>query len=153
EKVASHFDKSPLWCGLTYSSHPMGCAAAVATIKVYQEERLIENAASMSKVLEAGLRKLQDKHPCVGDVRGVGLFWLLELVKNRQTREPMSGFNKPLSEPMRKVAARLRELGFNTFVRWDWVFCVPPLCITAEQIQEGLDMVDDALSLADPYVD
>ena len=83
----------------------------------------------------------------------IGLFWLVELVKNRETKEPMNGFNKPVSEPMGKVAARLKERGFNTFVRWDWVFCVPPLCVTEEQIAEGLDMLDDALSLADPYCD
>lgn len=151
EKVAAYFDKNPLWCGLTYSSHPLGCAAAVACIKVYQEEKLIENAAAMGKVLEAGLNKLKEKHVCVGDVRGIGLFWLLELVKNRETKEPMNGWNKPVTEPMAKVAGKLKELGFSTFVRWDWVFCVPPLCITEAQIHEGLAMVDEALSLADPY--
>ena len=151
EKVAAYFDKNPLWCGLTYSSHPLGCAAAVASIKVYQEEKLIENAAAMGKVLEAGLKKLKEKHVCVGDVRGIGLFWLLELVKNRETKEPMNGWNKPVTEPMAKVAGKLKELGFSTFVRWDWVFCVPPLCINEEQINEGLAMVDEALSLADPY--
>ncbi len=153
EAIADHFEKSMLWCGLTYSSHPLACGAAVATIKVYQEEKLVENAAAMGKVLEAGMRELAEKHPCVGDVRGVGLFWLFELVKNRQTREPMQGWNKPLTEPMKKVAARLRELGMFTFVRWDWVFCVPPLCITPEQVKEGLAIIDDALGLADPYVE
>ena len=151
EKIGKHFDTNQLWCGLTYSSYPVGCAAALACMKVYQEENLIENAAKMGKVLEAGLRKLQDKHVCVGDVRGIGLFWLLELVKNRETKEPMNGFNKPASEPMAKVAGRLKELGMSTFVRWDWVFAVPPLCINEEQLQEGLAIIDDALSLADPY--
>ena len=151
EAVASYFDKNQFWGGLTYSSYPIGCAAARACIKVYQDENLIENAAAMGKVLEAGLKQLQEKHRCVGDVRGIGLFWLLELVKNRDTKEPMCGFNKPATEPMKKVAAKLTELGFYTFVRWDWVFTVPPLCITEEQIKEGLASVDEALSLADPY--
>lgn len=151
EKIAAYFDKHQLWCGLTYSSHPISCAAATACMKVYQEDNLIENTVAMGKLLEEGLKKLQHKHPCVGEVRGIGLFWLLELVKNRETREPMNGFNKPVSEPMGKVAGRLKELGMSTFVRWDWVFAVPPLCINAQELQEGLDMIDDALSLADPY--
>ncbi len=151
EKVAAHFDKNPFWGGLTYSSHPIGCAAAAACIKVYQEENLVDNAARMGKVLEAGLNKLKEKHVCVGDVRGIGLFWLLELVKNRETKEPMNGWNKPVSEPMAKVAGKLKELGLSTFVRWDWVFCVPPLCITEAQIHDALAIIDEALSLADPY--
>lgn len=151
DRIAKHFDNNALYCGLTYSSYPIGCAAALACMKVYQEDNLIENAARMGKVLEAGLRKLQEKHICVGDVRGIGLFWLLDLVKNRETKEPMNGFNKPVSEAMGKVSARLKELGMSTFVRWDWVFAAPPLCITEEQIHEGLAIIDDALGLADPY--
>lgn len=151
DKVAKHFDNNQLWCGLTYSSHPLACAAAVACMQVYQEENLVENAARMGKKLEAGLLELKEKHRCVGDVRGIGLFWLLELVKNRETREPINGFNKPASEPMLKVMGRLKELGMSTFVRWDWVFAVPPLCITDEELKEGLDIIDAALSLADPY--
>lgn len=153
DKIAQYFETNPLWAGLTYSSHPIGCAAAIATLKVYQEENLIENAAKMGQVLEAGLKALQEKHKCIGEARGIGLFWLVELVKNRETREPMSGYNKPQSEPMQKVAARLKELGFYTFVRWDWVFFVPPLVINEQQIQEGLEILSDALSLADPYCD
>lgn len=152
EKISQHFEDNALWCGLTYSAHPVGCAAAIACLEVYQEEGLIENAAAMEKVMAQGLHELARKHPCIGDIRGIGLFWVVELVKNRATREPMNGWNKPATEPMKKVAGRLKELGFNTFVRWDWVFCVPPLCITAEQIAEGLAILDDALSLADPYV-
>lgn len=151
EKVAAFFDKNAFVGGLTYSSHPIGCAAAVACLQVYKEENLIENAAKMGKVLEAGLQRLKDKHPCVGDVRGIGLFWLLELVYNRETKEPMNEWNKPVTEPMGKVAAKLKELGMSTFVRWNTVYCVPPLCITEAQLQEGLDIVDEALSLADPY--
>jgi taurine--2-oxoglutarate transaminase len=151
KQVADYFENNAFVGGLTYSSYPIGCAAALACIKVYQDEKLIENSANMGKVLEAGLKELKAKHRCVGDVRGIGLFWLLELVKDRGTREPMSGFNQPQSEPMKKVAAKLNELGFYTFVRWDWVFTVPPLCITEEQIKEGLACVDEALSLADPY--
>lgn len=152
ETIAEHFENNVLWGGLTYSAHPVGCAAAVACLDVYHEEGLVENAAAMGEVLREGLLGLAERHPCVGDVRGTGLFQVIELVKNRSTREPMNGFNKPASEPMKKVAARLKELGMHTFVRWDWVFTVPPLCITREELDEGLAMIDDALTLADAYV-
>ncbi|MCA9793751.1 MAG: aminotransferase class III-fold pyridoxal phosphate-dependent enzyme [Candidatus Eremiobacteraeota bacterium] len=151
EEIGAYFDTNPLWCGLTYSAHPMGCAAAAACINVYREENLIERAEQMGHKLRSELEKLQAKHPCVGEIRGIGLFKVLELVKNRETREPMCGWNQPLTEPMAKVAGRLKELGFNTFVRWNWVFTVPPLCITDEELAEGMEMLDDALSLADPY--
>lgn len=151
DRVAAHFDEHVLWGGLTYSSHPLACAAAIAAIEVYQQENLIQNAHAMGKVLRAGLVNLAEKHPCVGDVRGMGLLQMIELVKNRQTREPMSGFNRPLSEPMAKVAGKLRELGMNTFVRWDYVFCAPPLIVTQEQVQAGLAIIDQALDIADHY--
>lgn len=153
EEIGEYFEKNPLWCGLTYNGHPLGCAAASACIKVYKEENLIERAAEQGKKLHKHLQSLMDKHKCVGDIRGTGLFYVLELVKNRETREPMCGWNKPLTEPMQKVAGKLKELGFNTFVRWDWVFAVPPLCIKDEQLEEGMAMLDEALALADPYAD
>lgn len=153
EEIGRFFEENPLWCGLTYNAHPLGCAAASACIRVYQEENLIERANTQGAKIEKHLKRLQQEHPCVGDVRGLALFWVLELVKNRETREPMCGWNQPLSEPMAKVSAKLKELGFNTFVRWDWVFVVPPLCITDSEIEEGMQMLHEALSLADPYTE
>lgn len=152
-RIAEYFDKNMLWCGLTYSAHPISCAAASACIDVYKEENLIERAQVQGEKIAKRLEQLKDAHKSVGDHRGIGLFRVLELVKNRETREPISGFNKPLSEPMAKVAAHLKEKGFNTFVRWDWVFVVPPLCITDEEIEEGMQILDEALALADPYAD
>jgi taurine--2-oxoglutarate transaminase len=152
DRVASYFEDKVLWAGLTYSAHALACAAAVANIEVYREEGLIENARQMGKVLRAGLMELAEKHPCVGDVRGVGLHQVLELVKNQETREPMSGFNEPPTEPMQKVAASLRQSGMSTFVRWNWIFNTPPLVINQAQIQEGLAMIDQALSIAEAYV-
>lgn len=152
-EIADHFGSNPLWCGLTYSSHPIGCAAAVACIDVYKEEGLIERAVTQGDKIAGHLERLRNDHKCVGDHRGIGLFRVLELVKNRDTKAPMSGFNKPASEPLQKVAGHLKAKGFNTFVRWDWVFVVPPLCITDEEIEEGMNILDEALSLADPYAD
>lgn len=151
DTVADFFENNTLWAGLTYSGHALGCAAGIANIEVYEEERLIERAAAMGKVLTQGLKELADKHPCVGEIRGTGLHQVIEVVKNRETREAMSGFNQPLSEPMRKVAASLRENGVNTFVRWNWIFNAPPLVISEEQIGEGLAIVDKALAEADRY--
>ena len=151
EAIADHFEDNALWGGLTYSAHPLACATAVANIEVYQAENLPSKAREMGKVLRAGLMDLAEKHSSVGEVRGTGLLQVVELVKNRKTREPMSGWNKPLSEPMRQVAASLREQGMSTFVKWDWIFCAPPLVINEAQLQDGLAMIDQALTGADQY--
>ncbi|MCB9432893.1 MAG: aminotransferase class III-fold pyridoxal phosphate-dependent enzyme [Ardenticatenaceae bacterium] len=151
DKIAAYFEENTLWGGLTYSAHTLACAAAIANIEVYRNENLIANSREMGKVLRAGLLDLAEKHPCIGDIRGTGLHQVIELVKNRETREPMSGWNNPASEPMQKVAGSLRNGGLTTFVRFDWIFNAPPLVINREQIQEGLDIIDQALTLADPY--
>src|SRR5690348_5600231 len=93
DAIAAHFENRPLYAGLTYNSHPVGCAAAVACINVYKEDNLIENARNLGEMLSAELVRLKETHPSVGDVRSMGLFSLVELVKNRETREPMAPFN------------------------------------------------------------
>lgn len=150
-EIAAHFDEHTLWAGLTYSAHALACAAAVANIEVYKGENLIENSREMGKVLRAGLVDLAERHSSIGEVRGTGLHQVVELVKDRQTREPMSGWNRPASEPMQEVASKLRELGMSTFVKWDWIFCTPPLVVTEEQIGEGLEILAEALAIADRY--
>ncbi len=150
--IAKYFDDHTLWGGLTYSAHALACAVGIANIEVYKAENLIECSREMGKVLRAGLMKLAEKHLCVGDVRGIGLHQVIELVKNRETREPMSPFNQPLSEPMRAVAATLRAEGLSTFVRWNWIFSAPPLVIKEAQIQDGLAVIDHALEKADRYL-
>ena len=151
DEIAAHFEDNTLWAGLTYSSHPLSCAAAIANIEVYRQQGLIERSREMGKVLRKGLMDLAEQHPSVGDVRGTGLLQLMELVKNRDSREPMSGWNSPTSEAMGKVGTILREQGMSTFVKWDWIFCAPPLIVNREQIQEGLTMLDQALTVADQY--
>jgi taurine--2-oxoglutarate transaminase len=152
EKIARHFENEVFWAGLTYSGHALACAAAIANIEIYRDEGLIENGRQMGKVLRAGLLDLAEKHPSVGDVRGTGLHQVLELVKNRETREPMSGFNQPPTTAMQQVAASLRQDGLSTFVRWNWIFNTPPLVINEAQIQEGLAILDQALIIADGYL-
>ncbi len=149
EDIAKHFDDHTLMIGGTYSSHTLACAAGLACIQVYEEEGLIERSAKMGEVLGRGLRDLQAEHPSVGEVRGTGLFYVLELVKNRETRAPMSEFNKPLTEPMRKMQSFLMSKGVFAFIRWNMVFAVPPLIINEQQLQEGLSVFNEALAIAD----
>ncbi len=151
-KISAYFDTNPLWCGLTYSAHHLGCAAGVASLEVYQNENLINRAAKMGELLEFKLRKLAECHPCIGDIRGTGLHFVIELVENRETRKQLSPFNSPLSEPMRCVAKYLIENGLSTFVRWNFLFCNPPLIISETELQEGIDIIDGALSEADKFV-
>jgi taurine--2-oxoglutarate transaminase len=153
EDIARHFDTHPLVIGGTYSSHTLACAAALACIEVYEGQGLIENSAKMGEVLSKSLHDLAAEHPSVGEVRGIGLFQVLELVKNRESREPLSEFNKPLAEPMKKLAAHLRANGIFAFVRWNMVFACPPLIITEAQLAEALSVLNDALAIADQYVE
>jgi taurine--2-oxoglutarate transaminase len=151
DAVAAYFDDHVLSSGLTYSAHPLAMAAGAATIEVYQQENLIENAREMGKVLRRGLMDLAEKHPVVGDIRGAGLHQVIELVKNRDTREALTPFLGAPSEPMQIVAKTLREEGMSTFVRWSMIFNCPPLCVTEAQLKEGLEIVDHALSKVDKY--
>ena len=154
EPIAKYFDDRVLWAGLTYGAHALGCAAALATINVYKEDRLIERAAEMGRFLGQELEKLKAKHPSVGDVRYIGLFSILELVRNRKTRAPMAPFNARADQmgPMAQVAKFFRENGLFTFVRWNTFFVNPPLCITREELLEGLEIIDRALEITDDSV-
>jgi taurine---2-oxoglutarate transaminase len=151
DKIASKYDDTVMPLGLTYSAHPVSCAAALETLKIYEEDQLIENAVAMGNYLDARIAELKKKHPSIGDWRNQGLLGCIELVKNRKTKEPMAPFNAKPDEMvvMNKVAAKIRELGMYTFVRWSYIFIAPPLCITKEQIDEGLAIISEAISLAD----
>ena len=151
DKIAEKYDDTVLPLGLTYSAHPVCIAAALETLKIYEEDNLIENAREMEKYLNSQIEVLREKHPSIGDWRNTGLLGCLELVKDRKTKEPMAPFNAKPGEMvvMNKVAAKLKELGMYTFVRWNYVFIAPPLCITKEQIDEGLAMISEALLIAD----
>lgn len=154
DKIASKYDDNVLAIGLTYSAHPVSCAAALATINIYEEDGLIENTVAMGKYMEQQAAEMMKKHPSIGNFRNTGLLGCFELVKNRTTKEPMAPFNaKPDEmEVMNKVAAKLKELGLYTFVRWSYVFVAPPLCINKEQIDEGLAIISEAIKIADEYV-
>ncbi len=151
DQIASYFDKNLFYGGLTYNSHPMSCAAAIATLKVYAEDNLIDNAERLGRVLSRELAKLKEKHASVGDVRSIGLFSIVELVKDRASREPLVPYNAKADQmaTMNRLNAFFRENGLYTFIRWNNFFVNPPLCITEEQLLEGLAVVDKGLRIAD----
>jgi taurine--2-oxoglutarate transaminase len=149
--IAQHFQDKVFYGGLTYNSHPMGCAAALATIRVYEEDRLLENTRKVGAVMKDLLRNLQSCHPSVGAVRSIGLFGIVELVRNRITREPMAPFNGS-SEEMAALGRFFREQGLYTFVRWNTFFTNPPLCITEKELREGFAIIDRGLEATDKAV-
>ena len=151
DKIASKYDDAMLPLGLTYSAHPVSCAAALETLKIYEDEGLIENCVAMSNYVNEEVEKLKQKHPSIGDFRNTGLLGCIELVKNRLTKEPIAPFNAKPDEMavMNKVAAKIKELGMYTFVRWSYIFIAPPLIVTKEQIDEGLAIISEAIKIAD----
>ena len=153
EKIAKHFEDKPLPLGLTYSAHPVSCAAAVANLEVFEENDLVNKAAAMGRYVDKKVEELRAIHPSIGDFRNTGLLGCIELVKNRETKEPITPWNaKPADmEPTMRMAAKIRELGMFTFVRWNWVFIAPPLIITEEEVDEGLGIISEAISIADEY--
>ena len=153
DKIAKAFNDRMLPLGLTYSAHPVSCAAAIANIEVYKREGLVERAAAMGKYVEQKVAELAEKHPSIGDFRNNGLLGCIELVKNRETKEPVTPWNaKPEDmEPTLRMAAKIRELGMFTFVRWNWIFIAPPLIISKEQIDEGINIISKAIDIADEY--
>jgi taurine--2-oxoglutarate transaminase len=150
-QVADHFQKNVFYGGLTYNSHPLACAAALATIAVYEEDHLIENARRMGGVLRALMEEMQRKHPSVGATRNIGLFGVFELVRNRETREPMAPFNGTSAE-MQALGKFFRQEGLYTFVRWNTFFTNPPLSITEAELREAFGIIDRALEITDQVV-
>src|SRR5580765_1087138 len=143
--IADHFTDKVFWGGLTYNSHPLGCATALATLKVYEDDNLCENARRMGAVMKDLMAALMAKHPIVGAVRSIGLFGVIELVKDRQSMEPLAPFNGT-SEPMNKLRKIFRDEGLYTFVRMNYFFANPPLIITEEELRHGFDIFDRALT-------
>jgi taurine--2-oxoglutarate transaminase len=153
EKLRDWVRDKPFAGGLTYSGHPLACASAIASIDVFREEGIVENAAGHGQYLADALRALQERHPSVGDVRGLGLFWGLELVRDRQTREPLVPFNAggEAAAPVAQLTKAALDAGLYLFVHWNVIMLAPPLNITREELDEGLAMLDEALVVADDY--
>jgi taurine--2-oxoglutarate transaminase len=140
--------------GLTYAGHPLACAAAVASIEAFQEERIVENAAVVGAYLGERLRGLADSHPSIGDVRGLGCFWGVELVKSRESREMLVPFNAAgdAAAPVTRLSKAALERGLYLMTHWNVIMVVPPLTITRDEVDEGIAVLDEALAIADEYV-
>src|SRR5882762_10083665 len=149
--IAEQFRDKVFYGGLTYNSHPLACAAALATIQVYEDDKLIENARRMGVVLRQLLGELARKHPSVGAARSIGLFGLVELVRDRAKRVPLAPFNGT-SDEMAALGKFFRQEGLYTFVRWNTFFTNPPLCINEEQLREAFAIIDRGLEITDKAV-
>jgi taurine---2-oxoglutarate transaminase len=139
--------------GLTYSGHPLACASGIASIEAFREEGIVEHAAEIGGVFADELRGLQERHPSIGEVRGLGCFWGVELVRNRATREPLVPFNATgeAFAPVARVAKAALERGLYLMTHWNVIMVVPPLTVTREELDEGIGILDEALAVADEY--
>ena len=150
-RVAQHFEKNVFYGGLTYNSHPLACAAALGAIQAYEEDDMIGNAKRMGELMKRHHEALRAKHPCIGLTRSIGLFGILELVRDRKTMEPLAPFNGT-SDEMKAVGTYFREHGLYTFVRWHTIMTNPPLCINEAELAEGFAIIDKALEIADQAI-
>jgi taurine--2-oxoglutarate transaminase len=151
QPIANHFAKTPFPGGLTYNSHPLACAAALAAIDVMEQDGLVEQARTRGELMARMLAELAGRHPSVGAVRSIGLFGVVELVRNRDKRTPMAPFNGTSPE-MTELGKFFRQEGLYTFVRWNYFFTNPPLSITEAELDEGFAIVDRALTITDKAV-
>ena len=153
DPIAATFDERVYAGGHTYSGHPLVCAAAVATINTMAEEGIVENAAWIGEnVLGPGLAALAGRHRCVGEVRGLGVFWALDLVKNKETREPIAPYGGT-SAAMTELVKACKQRGLLPFTNFNRLHAVPPCNVTEAEAREGIEILDEALSAADAYCD
>jgi len=154
DRIAETFRERAYPGGLTYSGHPLACASAVASITAMREEGILEHARRLGDdVIGPALRDLAERHPSVGDVRGLGVFWALELVRDRATREPLVPFNAggPAAAPMAEILTACKARGLWPFTHFNRLHVVPPCTISPEQAKEGVAVLDEVLSIADGH--
>ena len=149
--IADKFNDKVFYGGLTYNSHPLACAAALATIEVYEDDKLLANAKKMGAVMTQLMADLGKKHPSVGAARSIGLFGLVELVRDKAKKVPMAPFNGT-SDEMVALGKFFRQEGLYTFVRWNTFFTNPPLCITEAEMREAFAIIDRGLEITDRAV-
>jgi taurine--2-oxoglutarate transaminase len=147
-EIAAAYSEQAYEGGLTYTSHPVSLAAAVANIEVMKDEKIIEHSAEMGPVLNGMLKDLGETHPSAGEVRNIGLFGIIEIVKDRKTKEPMAPWNGSSAE-MTALRKACLEKGLYLYTHWHTILIIPPLIITREQMQEGFDILDKALEITD----
>lgn len=154
DRISATFRERQFPGGLTYSGHPLACASAAASIEIFKEEKIIEHARHLGNdVISPRLQELKSKHPSVGDVRGLGVFWAIELVRDRSTREPLVPFNAagPDAKPMVELANACKARGLWPFTHFNRLHVCPPLVTTDDEMREGLAIIDEALTVADGY--
>ena len=150
-EIANFFKERTYQSGLTYNAHPLCLAAAIANIQVMREDKLVERAAAMGAVLRRFLTDLGEQHPSIGEVRSIGLFGVVELVKNRHNREPMAPFNGTSPE-MAALRQYMLDHGVYLYTHWHTVLIIPPLCISEAEMAEGFAVLDEALRITDAVV-
>lgn len=155
DRIAETFKDRAYPGGLTYSGHPLACASAAASIKIFEEEGIVEHARTLgTDIIGPALEKLAANHPCIGDVRGLGVFWAIELVRNRSTREPYVPYNAagPAASPMNELAAACKAQGLWPFTHFNRIHVVPPCTTSADDVLHGIAILDEVLTIADAHV-
>jgi taurine--2-oxoglutarate transaminase len=150
-EIAATFNEAVFESGLTYTAHPISLAAALANIEVLRADKIVEHAAAMGPILHKMLTDLGESHPSVGEVRSIGLFGIIEVVKNRETKEPMAPWNSSSPE-MNALKKYCTEHGLFVSIHWHTILIIPPLIITEQQLKEGFDVLDKALAITDKAV-
>lgn len=152
EKIHSYFDDVKMLCGLTYSAHPMGCAAAVAAIAEYERLNIAHNVKTLAPILKGLLEDLATKYDCIGEIRSIGLFSSFELIKDKTTREPLVDYGRDPEGVMGKIIGMLKKEGFSTYSHENMLFVSPPLIITEKELREGMDILDKVMSSVDQMI-
>jgi taurine--2-oxoglutarate transaminase len=144
DQIAEFFNENVYYGGLTYNSHPVCLAAAIANIEVMRDQELVEHSTSMGKQMRQMMVDLGERHPSIGDIRSIGLFGAIELVRNRETREPMADYDKTSTE-MEAFKKEIANQGLFLIVHWNTILCIPPLIINKDELKKGFDIIDRAL--------
>ena len=152
KKIWDYFSTNPFTGGLTYAGHALACAAGIANIEVYKQDKLIENSAENGEYLKKKLNELKEKHPSVGDARCIGLWACLELTSDKKTRAPLAGYADSIQNVSAELTKRFYDGGLHLFSKWDFIFISPPLIITKEQIDDMVDIIDKGLEYTDGLV-
>ena len=155
DRIAAHFDTVSFPGGLTYSGHPLACAPGIATFEVFRRDGILERVRDLGeRVVRPRLEQMAARHPSVGEVRGLGLFWAIELVRDRQSREPLVPFNAAGADaaPMAAFAAACKKAGLWPFTHFNRVHVAPPLIVSEDDLVRGLDIIDRALEVTDAEV-
>jgi taurine--2-oxoglutarate transaminase len=151
DQIAATFDDRVFPGGLTYSGHPLACASVVATIDAMKDEGVLENATAIgAEVLGPGLRELAERHPVIGEVRGLGVFWALDLVSNSETRAMLAPYGGS-SEAMAALMTECRARGLMPFINYNRLHVVPPCVVSESEAKEGLGILDEVFTVIDAY--